>query len=352
MTLDSIDSVIDAAYKRCEYPSLAWQQRGWASSRPLEGVSVLDATPVFRNTLLKYRAMLASGANLVVGISDVMPYDKGVVRLLGDSGIEVVDVGLAKDRAFDVVMDCAGAFASVEANAGYVELTKSGVAVYENCKKPVFVADGGEIKKIETCLGTGESYFRALRQLGFNDFYEKKLVVFGSGKVGTGIILYALKFSMHVTVVTDLDTLKKNFEGRLNAISLKDSELVALAVKDADFVVTATGVKGAVQSVCPLEAVFSSKAVFANMGVEDEFGECIEADKVLQNKQTVNFILEEPTQVRYIDATMALHNAGALYLASNKNPKRGLIYPPAEMETKLFDVMRADGCISDELDLL
>jgi adenosylhomocysteinase len=66
----------------------------------------------------------------------------------------------------------------------------------------------------------------------------------------------------------------------------------------------------------------------------------------------VNFILEEPTQVRYIDATMALHNAGALYLVSNKSLERGLVFPPAEMETKLFDVMRANGCISDELDLL
>jgi hypothetical protein len=56
--------------------------------------------------------------------------------------------------------------------------------------------------------------------------------------------------------------------------------------------------------------------------------------------------------VRYIDATMALHNAGALYLVSNKSLERGLVFPPAEMETKLFDVMRANGCISDELDLL
>lgn len=352
MTLNSIDSVIDGAYKRCEYPSLDWQQRCWASSRPLEGMSLLDATPVFRNSLIKYRALLASGANLVVGISDVMPYDSNVVCLLEKAGVEVIDAGLAKGRAFDVVMDCAGAFASVEAKFGYVELTKSGEAVYKNCQKPVFVADGGEIKKIETCLGTGESYFRALRQLGFDGFSGKNLVVFGSGKVGTGIILHALKCSMRVTVITDLNTLRGDFDKKLKAVSMNDSEQVARAVRNADFVVTATGVKGAVQSVCPLEAVISSKAVFANMGVEDEFGESIEASKVLQNKQTVNFILEEPTQVRYIDATMALHNAGALYLVSNKNLRRGLVYPPSEMEAKLFDVMRANGCISDELDLL
>lgn len=352
MTLNSIDSVIDGVYKRCEYPSLDWQQRCWASSRPLEGMSLLDATPVFRNTLIKYRALLASGANLVVGISDVMPYDSNVVRLLEKAGVEVIDAGLAKGRAFDVVMDCAGAFASVEAKFGYVELTKSGEAVYKNCQKPVFVADGGEIKKIETCLGTGESYFRALRQLGFDDFSGKDLVVFGSGKVGTGIILHALRCSMCVTVITDLNTLREDFDEKLRAVSMNDSEQVALAVRNADFVVTATGVRGAVQSVCPLEAVLSSEAVFANMGVEDEFGESIEASRVLQNKQTVNFILEEPTQVRYIDATMALHNAGALYLVSNKSLERGLVFPPAEMEAKLFDVMRANGCISDELDLL
>ena len=293
MTLNSIDSVIDGAYKRCEYPSLDWQQRCWASSRPLEGMSLLDATPVFRNTLIKYRALLASGANLVVGISDVMPYDSNVVLLLEKAGVEVIDAGLAKGRAFDVVMDCAGAFASVEAKFGYVELTKSGEAVYKNCQKPVFVADGGEIKKIETCLGTGESYFRALRQLGFDGFSGKNLVVFGSGKVGTGIILHALRCSMRVTVITDLNTLREDFDKKLKAVSMNDSEQVALAVRNADFVVTATGVKGAVQSVCPLEAVLSSEAVFANMGVEDEWGPAVPPDRVLNGKEPLNFILDE-----------------------------------------------------------
>ena len=50
--------------------------------RPLSGFSVLDATPVFRNTLLKYRALLAAGAELSVGVSDVVAKDPRIVDKL------------------------------------------------------------------------------------------------------------------------------------------------------------------------------------------------------------------------------------------------------------------------------
>ena len=45
------------------------------------------------------------------------------------------------------------------------------------------------------------------------------------------------------------------------------------------------------------------------MGVEDEYGETFPADRVLNGKRPLNFLLEEPTQLRYIDATFALHRA-------------------------------------------
>ena len=84
------------------------------------------------------------------------------------------------------------------------------------------------------------------------------------------------------------------------------------------------------------------------MGVEDEFGSELPAERVLQGKRPLNFILKDPTLMKYIDATMALHNAGALWLLNH--PKaHGMIEPPVELENELLEVCRRDGTIAEEL---
>ena len=71
----------------------------------------------------------------------------------------------------------------------------------------------------------------------------------------------------------------------------------------------------------------------------------------LERKAPLNFMLEEPTLLRYIDATMALHNEGALYMALRPRPA-GPLLPPEETERKLLDITRREGLIGPELDLL
>ncbi len=58
-------------------------------------------------------------------------------------------------------------------------------------------------------------------------------------------------------------------------------------------------------------------------------------DRVLGGKRTLNFILEEPTDLRFIEATMALHNYGGEWLVRNagkKNTGGGVVLPDAELE--------------------
>ena len=84
-------------------------------------------------------------------------------------------------------------------------------------------------------------------------------------------------------------------------------------LRRADLVVTATGRKDA---AAPYAAdLLAGHAVLANMGVEDEFGPDVPADRVLNAKAPLNFALPDPTRMRYIDPTMALHNLAALRLA-------------------------------------
>ncbi len=349
--LQEIDPIIQTAYHKEEYPVLAWQMNKWKQTQPLRGLSVLDATPIFRNTLIKYKALLLAGADLHVGVTGKLPADKGIIEKLKAWGVPLV-FPTEKERRFDIILDCAASFSDLDAQFGYVELTRSGVETYLKKENPVYVADGGKIKKIETCLGTGESYFRAMKQLGYDEWKGKNLVVFGSGKVGFGIIAYASRLGAKVTVITERSSVTEQVQKYASGIiGLNEQLRIINAIQNAFAVVTATGITGATEKVCPPEIMVNSSAVLANMGVEDEYGASIPDERVLTNKSALNFILEEPTQLKYMDATMALHNEGAVYLINHPESK-GKIIPPPETENEMLEISKQNGIIGNELFLI
>ena len=349
--LQKIDLIIHSVYRKEEYPVLAWQMEKWNQTKPLQGLSVLDATPIFRNTLIKYKALLLAGADLSVGVGDKLPADETVVKKLKSWDVPLI-FPTEKERRFDLILDCAASFSDLNARLGYVELTRSGVEAYLKKENPVYIADSGKIKKIETCLGTGESYFRAMKQLGYHDWKGKNLVVFGSGKVGFGIIVYAHKLGANVTVITELSSVTAQVrEYAAEIIGLNEQSRITDVIQKANAVVTATGIVGAAGKVCPPEILVNTSAILANMGVEDEYGASIPNEQVLNHKSALNFILEEPTQLKYMDATMALHNEGAVYLVNHPESK-GEIIPPQETENEMLDISRRDGMIGDELVLI
>lgn len=346
MNFSEINAVLDSAYTIDQYPTLSHQINSWQQNRPLQGLRLIDATPLFRNTLLKHRALTAAGAEVIIGLSDGGLYDPKIVEMVTRAGIQVVRPDQSPIEV-DLILDCAAIFSHWTPRIGFSELTRSGTEKFTNCTKPVFVADNGRIKRIETCLGTGESFFRAMAQLGYTDWQDKRVVIFGSGKVGTGLILYALRRGAQVTVITDPVTAPTD----VTVIDYRNTAQVAQAVESAYAVVTATGRLNALQNSCSPEVFINSGALLANMGVEDEFGSMIPADRVLMAKKPINFILEEPTHLKYIETTMALHNQGALHIVQNHLPN-GIIEPPVQMEHELLELCRQHGCIADELTLL
>lgn len=356
------DEILNDVYEEREYPALLALTREWAQVRPFEGLRVLAATPVFRNTLLQYRALLAGGADLVVGVAGGMPCDSGIVEFLRGNGIRVIGLQEAQKLDFDLILDCAGQFSACHPRFGFVELTRSGVQFYENCEHPVYVADSGIVKRIETCLGTGEGYVRALAQLGHDFDDGKKFIVFGSGKVGQGIVLQLLRSGANVQVVTDCSRGSSPFldANGVPVTDCNDLNAVAALVRDADFVVTATGVKGALDRPQVVDALLGSHAVLANMGVEDEYGPSIPSTRVLAEKKPLNFILEEPTHLKYIDASLALHAALGEKLvhegagvsgqeAAAANKKAGPLDPPSELEQRILSMTMQDGLIGPEI---
>jgi adenosylhomocysteinase len=214
---------------------------------------------------------------------------------------------------------------------------------------------------------------RALALLGYDfaagaDDSGKKFIVFGSGKVGQGIVLQLLRSGANVQVVTDCSRGSSPFLDA-NSVPVTDCnnlDAVAALVRDADFVVTATGVKDALDRPQVVEALLGSHAVLANMGVEDEYGPRIPATRVLAEKKPLNFILEEPTHLKYIDASLALHAAlgeklvreGAGNPKSDAagvsgheaaNKKAGPLDPPSELEQRILSMTMQDGLIGPEI---
>ncbi len=373
------DDIVNSCYTKAEYPALLALAHEWSGTRPFRALRLLVATPVFRNTLLQYRSLIAGGADLVVGVAGGMPCDPGIVDVVRKNGIPVVGLQEALEmeaagRGFDLILDCAGQFSACHPRFGFVELTRSGVQFYEKCEHPVYVADSGIVKRIETCLGTGEGYVRALAQLGYDfesgdsldsvaDGAGKKFVVFGSGKVGQGIVLQLLRSGASVHVVTDCSRGSNPFldANDVPVTDCNDLDAVASLVRGADFVVTATGVKGALDKPELTAALLESQAVLANMGVEDEYGPGVPASRVLAEKKPLNFILEEPTHLKYIDASLALHAAlGELLLreacdvydgpaTAAASKKAGPMDPPSELEQRILSTTMQNGVIGPEL---
>ena len=409
--LTIFSSVLDEAYLPNEYPALAALEAEWAVKRPFDGLRVLVATPIYRNTMTQYRALLTGGAKLLVGFWGMN--DGKIVDFLKDNCIPVVspaEMLEAESRGefVDLVLDCAGPFAGLHPKIGFVELTRSGVQYYKDAEKPVYVADSGIVKRIETSLGTGDGYFRALEKLGFaktvfddsgnesgKNFEGRRLLVFGSGKVGSGIALQGVRRGCNVTVVTDLsrsdaqnsanpvdsatsltdktpvasasvdsampdsEASEKMPAGDFSPILLQngvevvdchDYEVVSSLIYASDFVVTATGVKNALAAPELQEPLLSTTAILANMGVEDEYGEAIPAERVLNAKGPLNFILEEPTHLKYIDTSLALHAALAELLVQEAGEGgSGLRYPPEELEQRILSIAIQDGIIGPEI---
>ena len=184
--------------------------------------------------------------------------------------------------------------------------------------------------------------------------------------MGQGIVLQLLRSGASVHVVTDCSLGSNPFldANGVPVTDCNDLDAVASLVRSADFVVTATGVKGALDRPQVVEALLGSHAVLANMGVEDEYGPGVPTSRVLAEKKPLNFILEEPTHLKYIDASLALHAAlGELLVnearecvaggqdARGPMPAKnaGPMDPPSELEQRILSTTMQNGVIGPEL---
>lgn len=316
---------------------VSWSEK---AEPPLRGKHVLDGTPVFRNTMLKYCALLAAEAEVTASVGDGVPCDEEILKILPDFGIRVADEA-ALTETYDAISDCGGRHRQVRSRTGYVELTRSGLEHYRRCSQPVIDVDSCVFKDFETTYGTGDGFVRAMRRIGHGDFAGRQLLVFGGGKVGRGIAGRALRAGASVAVA---DFKRPDLlDERIEFIPADDAEKVQAAIGKAWCVVSATGIAGALAKWA--DALAASSALIANMGLEDEYSPSLPSERVLNGKAPLNFILEEPTMLRFIAPAMAMCNASVCFLISGRELPPGLQEPPQEVSMEMLLNLAETGIV-------
>ena len=337
-------------YRQEEFPALYAQATLWQSSQPLQGRHILDATPVYRNTLCKYLAILAGGARLSVYAPPSLPGDQTILAELPRYGIHVATADDLK-QTYDVVCDCAGVLTNVPTRYGAVELTRSGAYAYENASFPVFMADAGKLKQIETSLGTGDGFLRAMTALGHGNLNGQSVVIFGGGKVGRGVALAAMRAGAGARVTLVDDTQRVSPLPGAALIDMNDREAIERTLSTAYCVVSTTGQRNALAHRFDAQSLIASSALIVNMGVEDEYGPGIPAERALNCKAPLNFILDEPTHLKYIDPTLALDNYGIIELIHQRLAP-GINAPSAKLEESILATILQHGVIRNDLESL
>ena len=337
-----------------DYPFLQSLAATWSETRPLQGMRVLHNIPLTHETMLKLEPLYIAGADVTVTHLDLpgLQPKQECVDLLVEAGADVqIDHGLVAG-AYDFALDCCAQIPlmdNVSITRGYVELTQSGTPVYSKLETdlPVFSIDHSKLKCLEGMFGTGEACVRAIKQFVEPSLKERKFVVFGYGKVGRGITRYLSREDARITVVDSDETcLEQASEAGFAALTKSDRQPLLDAINDSFALITATGHPDLIGELF-LPSDISEDVHLINMGADDEFGDAFPASRVVANKAPLNFKLDSPTTMYFIDPIFMAHNRCCEYIL--KGGVHGFSALPKALDLPVVDAWsrRYDIDVSD-----
>ena len=290
-------------------------------NKPYQGLRILQNIPLTLESVVKIHPLICGGASVDVRALSLLPPVKEAVELLADLNIKMITQPDAKER-YDFHLDCCAELIHfMPPKIGAVELTKTGGMIYRSTsiEYPMISVDDSPLKFLETYFGTGDGFVRAIRETITKEIYGKKFVVFGYGKVGSGIIGSLLKFTDNIVVI-DIDDKSQNSASQkgLKLVNGTNTELVKEAIKDSFCVVTATGMKGLLTDYYNFSEDDFGSSLLANMGAHDEYGSNFSEDRVLFSKKTFNFSIGSSTDMKYLDPVFYAHNYSIDLILSKK----------------------------------
>lgn len=320
MTISHFPALFDK-YNAAGAPFLHAQYHDWNINKPLRGLRILHHVPVVENSLLKIAALIAGGADVTVTNPNFMKASSVALQHLKSAGVTFVEtLGQLQHQQFDIHLDCGAELYQALPNPtlGTIELTGTGDHYFRQHLPavPVISVDRTYTKQLETIFGAAISAKQALQGLLKSDVEQLSWLVFGFGKIGRGLA-YCQRDKRDKMTVVDI-----NEEARIKADSLginyidaNNHQALKAQLQNTQVVITATGQPNILANYP--KQWFANK-VLANMGIADEFGDQYALNEVLFAKQPINFYLDDPTPIEYIDPEMYLHNQVILDLIQNK----------------------------------
>lgn len=310
-------------YPAQELPLLIQQRSEWTTTKALKGLKILHNVPLTIETLIKVDCLVQAGADVTLTRTRfIRPAESETLHQMIKE-LNLIYIAEHEDlnheaHYYDYVLDCgAQLFNVIHPRKGFVELTGSGTALFKEHSKelkvPAISIDDSMLKQLETFYGTADGFIRALQQFYPNALDNQKVVIFGYGKVGAGIVYGLLPFTRNIVVVDhNPAAIKKAQLKGLDAVFPEEKERLAELIKQSNIVVAAAGAKNSISDA--VDPSLLHNKILANMSAEDDFGPEVPASNVLGEKQPLNFLLESPTLMRYLDPSFYAHNLAALLI--------------------------------------
>lgn len=337
MQISHLVDCIKNEFSSAEMPFITRQLERVKKSTPYKGLNILHNIPFTKETILKLEVILAGGANLTVTSPSFMDADPELVAAFKNAGGNFVEIENIQGD-FDIHLDCAAELLHRKPpKIGTVEITGTGTNKYgsENTNFPVISVDMSVIKRLEGVLGTGEAFVRAFKKLTNNlNLANRHFMIFGYGKVGQGIAHYLKLEKSNITIVeANKDYILQAEKAGFFTISSCNKNEIERTASKMFCVVTATGRNNVISSNYNPDAF--KRRYLANMGGDDEFGVGFLESEVLCNKKPINFFIENPTLLRYLDPVFYCHNLGIDILLYS-NLSNGLHPFPAFIAEEIF----------------
>ncbi len=301
--------------------------------KPYKGLKILSNLHITKASICKLQPLLVSGAFVNVTATKYLNVEQDALDYLKNKGL-YIPPEQAYNNEYDVILDCGSGFINHnKIRLGFVELTQSEIIYNHKTPSPIIDIDKSKIKIIENLYGTGNGLTRGLKQLKI-PITNKNFVCFGFGKVGKGCVLELKKYSPNNIIIIEscADKIQTANNAGFQAVHIAHTNCLNTTISHAHCIITATGKKELIS------ANFDNK-IFShihkvNMGTFDEWGNKFTEKEILGNKKPLNFILDEPTEMQFLDPVFFAHNKSIEILMNTSNA-RGIIPFPEEEDNKI-----------------
>lgn len=323
-----------------DYPFLKEYRDLVSATKPYKGLRILHNVHLTMSTLCKIETLFLAGAEVVVTATEDLSRSADALKLLAEANIPFYEPSEI-NGTFDVVLDCcAGFYHKITPRVGAVELTQTGIVKYEKDGAPpypVISVDDSMTKNIESFYGTGDGFLRGLEKLASESFVNKKFIVFGFGKVGKGVLHSLIPYTNQITVIEKrVEAISEAFKYGYKGVYYNNLAEIESELKDAFCVVTATGEEDLITKNYN-KKLFENVKYLINIGSHDEFGKNFKANdkRVLFGKKPINFCLQEPTRMKYLDPIFYMHNAAIDVLLADSR-KTGVYSFPIDKDLSII----------------